>query len=304
MAFEELLNSSAPFFIALRESLEAALIVGIMAAYLRKVGRTELKKYLILGSGLAILVSIGLGLALTATLGGLSGAASQIFEGTASITAALILSYMIFWMARNSKKISEDLHAKLATAISKGYLFGVAAIAFVAVAREGLETVLLLTAMVGAVGASATLLGTVGGIGLVAGLTFFMTKGMYKFDLKSFFKYTSLILLIFASGLLGYGVHEFIEVAEGSGTNLGILATSAYNINPPDSQNLFHEKGAVGSMLKALIGYDGNPELLRFTVYWVYWLIVGTYLLKTYAPSTYDSTIRRLLHRSVSKTTI
>ncbi len=296
MALEILLQSSGPFLIVFREALEASLIIGILAAYLKKVGRKDLNKYLIIGSISAIILSIGLGALLSLTYGGLSGISAQLFEGTAAITATIILTYMIFWMARNSKKVSLDLHEKLGTAISKGYLVGVATIAFVAVAREGLETVLFLVALMGAVGASATLLGAVSGIAVVLGLTLLVMRGVYRLDLKKFFKYTSLILLVFASGLLGYGIHEFIESAEDLGVQLGALAATAYNINPPDAGNLLHEKGLIGSMLKALVGYDGNPEWLRVIVYWSYWLIVGSLLMKTYSSTTYTNIVSRLQH--------
>jgi len=138
---------------------------------------------------------------------------------------------------------------------------------------------------------------------VVMGLTFFVVKGVYRLNLKSFFKYTSLILLVFASGLLGYGAHELIEAAQANGLVMGVLASAAYNINPADAGNLLHEKGLLGSVLKALIGYDGNPEWLRVVLYWSYWILIGSFLLKTYAPRTYQNTLGRL-HRPESKTAL
>ncbi|MFQ6075017.1 MAG: ferrous iron transporter, partial [Candidatus Bathyarchaeia archaeon] len=79
-----------------------------------------------------------------------------------------------------------------------------------------------------------------------------------------------------------YGVHELIEAGEEMGVDLGILSQEAYNINPADKTHILHEKGAIGSILKALVLYDGNPEVLRVIVYVAYWAIIGAYLLRTY----------------------
>lgn len=89
-------------------------------------------------------------------------------------------------------------------------------------------------------------------------------------------------LVVFAAGLFGYGLHELIDAGEGAGVDLGILSKEAYNINPADNTHPLHEKGAIGSILKALVLYDGNPEVLRVVVYVAYWAIIGVYLLKTY----------------------
>ena len=130
------------------------------------------------------------------------------------------------------------------------------------------------------------MIGVLIGFVVVVILAMLLMKGAYQLDIRKFFKYTSIILIVFAAGLAGYGIHELIEAGEGFGVEFGILGQQAFNINPavnPDgTYPLLHEKGAVGSILKVLVGYDGNPEWLRILVYIGYWLIVGTYLLKTY----------------------
>ena len=273
------------FLIAFRESLEAALIIVIMAVYLRKIRKANLNRYLYLGTGVAIAASVILGAIVQAVYGGLTGIAGEIFEGTASLLATVVLTYMIFWMAKNAQKIKGELQQKIDIAITKGQLFGIATLAFVAVFREGLETVLFLTAtfFLDALGA---MIGVLIGFVIVIILAMLLMKGAYQLDIRKFFKYTSVILIVFAAGLAGYGIHELIEAGEGAGVEFGILGQQAFNINPamnPDgTYPLLHEKGAVGSILKALVGYDGNPEWLRVLVYIGYWLIVGTYLLKTY----------------------
>jgi len=277
------------FLVAFRESLEAALIVVIIAAYLKKIGKTNLNRYLYIGTGVAILASMVLALIIQVIYGGLGGIAAETFEGAASLTATAVLTYMIFWMAKNAQKIKDELQQRIDIAITRGQLFGIATLAFAAVFREGLETVLFLTAtfFLDPLGA---MIGILIGFVVVILLAMLLMKGVYKLDIRKFFRYTSIILIVFAAGLAGYGIHELIEAGEGAGVKFGILGQQAFNINPPMNPDgtypLLHENGAVGSILKALVGYDGNPEWLRILVYVGYWLIVGTYLLKTYRKRT------------------
>lgn len=267
------------FLITFREALEAALIVSILLAYLRKIDREDLNKYLYLGTGIAILSSTFIGALVLTVYGGLPAGVDKIFEGVASITATIVLTYMIFWMANNAREIRSELHKKLEVAITKGNVISLSTLAFVSVFREGLETVLFLTTLAAA-DISGTLLGMFLATGAVLVLAFLMMKGVYTMNLQKFFKYTSVILVIFASGLLGYGVHELIEAGL-----LPPIIDHVWDINPASITHPLHEKGAIGSLLKALIGYDGNPELLRVIVYIGYWLVIGYYLLQTYAPN-------------------
>ena len=290
------------FLITFRESLEAALVVSIVAAYLRKVGQIQLWRYLWAGTGLAIGTSIALGWAVQIVYGGLTGASAQLFEGVASLTATGVLSYVVFWMAGNARKIKEKIERKIEVAITRGQMFSIAAIAFVAVVREGIETVLFLTALF-FLDPSGTTIGMMVGITLVGIVSVLLLRGTYNVDVRRFFRYSSVLLIIFAAGLAGYGVHELIEAAESYGLELGVLAQQVYNINPASSANLLHENGAVGSILKSLVGYDGNPEWLRVLVYAGYWLTIGTYVFKTYAPESGHFPVKplsRLPHRTVN----
>lgn len=284
--YEGLFPSS---LVAFRESLEAALIIVIMIAYLKKIGKTNLNRYLYIGIGVAIFASIILAWIVHVIYGGLSGIAAATFEGLASLTAAVVLTYMIFWMAKNAQKIRGELEQKIDIAITKGQRFSIASLAFVAVFREGLETVLFLTATLFLDMLGSTI-GMLIGFMAVIILAIPLMRGVYKLDIRKFFKYTSILLIVFAAGLTGYGVHELIDVGKGVGVEFGVLGQQAFNINPPMNPDgtypLLHEKGAIGSILKALVGYDGNPEWMRISVYFGYWLIVGTYLLKTYRERT------------------
>ena len=290
MSWELLAIATGPFLIMFRESLEAALIIVIIAAYLNKIGKAALKHYLYLGSAAAIILSLVLGIVLNVFYGGLSGVAEQLFEGTAAITATIVLTYMILWMSRNAHRIKDELHGKVDVTITKGNMIGIAVIAFIAVFREGIETVLFLTA-VAVQQPLATIIGTVAGFAIVSLMAILMFKELYRLNIKNVFKYSSILLLIFAAGLFGFGVHEYLEVAENYSINLGFFADHAYNINPSDASHPLHEKGAAGSIMSAMVGYDGNPEWLRVFAYLGYWFIVGLYVFRTYGPRT--AAIRR-----------
>jgi len=278
--------SLAPsLLITFREALEAALIVAIIASYLQKIRKQSFNKYLYQGVVAAIAVSAVLGVAIFRIYGGLTGASAEMFEGVASLTATVVLTYMILWMARHAQKIKAELELKVEVAVSTGQLIGIVALSFVAVFREGLETVLFLTtlAIIDPVG---TAFGVVLASAIVIILALLLMKGVYRLDIKKFFQYTSIILVVFAAGLAGYGTHELIEAGEDSGIQFGVLGQKAFNINPSlnsdGSYPSLHEKGVIGSVFAALVGYDGNPEWLRVIVYLAYWLIVGAYVIKTY----------------------
>ncbi len=272
----------AAFLIMFREGIEAALIIAIIVAYLVKINRQDMKKYAWIGSGFAIILSLGIGYVVFVTFGTLTGVSEQLFEGIASILATSVLTAMIFWMAKNAKNLKGNLQYKIDTLVTRKYVLGIALLAFIVVFREGIETVLFLTALYG-IDFTGTLIGTIGGIVLSVVIAVLLLKGTVRLPLQKFFKYSSVLLIIFAAGLFGYGIHELMEVGEGLGYDWGVLGEHAYDINPSDSSHMLHEKGSVGSIFKALIGYDGNPEILRVIVYLGYWLIIGGYFLKTYS---------------------
>jgi high-affinity iron transporter len=278
--FEALIPS---FLITFREALEAALIVAIMVSYLRKVGKGGLSYYAYVGTGAAILASLVLGIGVQAVYGGLDEATAEIFEGLASLTAVAVLTYMIFWMTEHSKNLKGELQGRIDVAMDRNELYGIGVLAFVAVFREGLETVLFLSTTFFQ-DAAGTMVGIVMGGAVVMFLAVILMRGTESLDLRMFFGYTSVLLVVFAAGLAGYGVHELIEAGERTGLDIGVLGEEAYDINPPinpdGSYPLLHEKGVAGSVLKALVGYDGNPEWLRVFIYVGYWLVVGLYLYR------------------------
>ncbi len=270
----------ASFLITFREALEAALIIGIIAAYVAKIGRKDLNRYIYAGIIGAIVASMAVALVFKLVYGELEGTAEQLFEGAAALTAAVVLTYMIFWMAANSKKIKGEVQEKIDISISKGEMLGVAALSFIAVFREGVETVLFLGTL--AINAPFdTIFGFAAGVLAVVLLSFVMFKGIYSLDLSRFFKYTSILLILFSAGLTALGVHELNEA--------GIIppvVEHVWDINPPvnpdGSYPFLHENGLIGSSLKSLIGYNGNPSLTEVLAYIGYWIIIGIFVYRTY----------------------
>ncbi|VVB93693.1 Iron permease FTR1 family protein [uncultured archaeon] len=270
----------ASFLITFREALEAALIIGIIAAYIKKLGRKDLNRYLYLGIAGAIAASTVVALLFKLIYGKLAGTAEQLFESIAALTAAAVLTYMIFWMAENSKKIKGELQEKIDVSISKGQMAGIAALSFVAVFREGVETVLFLGTLA-ITSPVDTLIGFAAGILTIVLLSYIMFKGIYRLDVSKFFKYTSILLILFSAGLVATGIHEFNEAGI-----IPPIIEHVWDINPPlnpdGSYPLLHENGLIGSSLKSLIGYNASPSLTEMLAYISYWIVIGIFVYRTY----------------------
>ncbi|MDB9722898.1 FTR1 family protein [Candidatus Marinimicrobia bacterium] len=246
--------------IVFREVLEASLIVGILYTYLNQTNQK--KSIPILWQGvIAALVASILGSFLFQKLaGGFQGQAEKLFEGFVMIIAAVILGSMIVWMAKN-KNIAEDLKDKADQALSSSKVnYGIFALAFISVFREGIETILFLYGVMmkeGSLSISLSLLGAFIGVGIGV-LIFVQGK---KVPLKTFFNVSSVLLIFVAAGMLAYGVHE-LESA-GLIPNYGRI----WDINPvklsDGSYPLFHDKGHIGSLFKGLFGYNGDPSMIE-----------------------------------------
>lgn len=250
--------------IALREGLEAALIVGIVLGYLHKIGRRDHAPYAWAGVVVAVWLSAVLAIAMRAVGAELEEPLEQIFEGTTMLLAVIVLTWMIFWMRYQARFIRADLERKIQSAVTRGPDWGLFALTFIAVFREGLETVLFLAANAFAANASATLAGALIGLALAVAAGALIYVYAVRLDLKLFFDVTSLFLIVFAAGLLAHGVHEFQEMGW-----LPILTGAAW-----DTQWLLDDKSVLGSLLRSLVGYNDNPSLLEVATYIGYWVIV------------------------------
>lgn len=251
--------------ITLREGLEAALIVGIILAALGKTGHRDKASLVWLGTALAIAMSVLIGAAIFLTAGGIEGRAEQLFEGGAMLTATGVLSYMIFWMRRQAINIRAELQAKVQTAVQSSAWAALGLIAFVAVGREGIETALFIFAAAKTTTPLAATVGALLGLGIAVTLGYLLYHGTYRLNVRAFFNVTSILLLLFAAGLLAHGIHEFEEA--------GLIPAGIaplWNTN-----HLVDEVSTVGSFLRALFGYSGSPSLVEVAAYAGYLLLVG-----------------------------
>lgn len=211
--------------VSLREGFEAALVVGIVLAYLRKSGATDRGRFVWLGVAAAALISALVGTLLFVSGHELKGSAEKIFEGGTMLLAAALLTWMIFWMRRQAAASSHGLHAKVSSALTAGTtaLFWVA---FVAVAREGIETALFLFAATGKNSAVATIAGGLTGLIVAVALGVAVCRGGSRLNLGLFFNVTGLALLGFSAYLLYGSLHEFGELAGSELIEIGGIAVA------------------------------------------------------------------------------
>ena len=214
------------FVIALREGLEASLIVGILVAYLKKSERTHLLKNLWAGVLTAIGAALLFGAILSYTSATLSHEGEMVFAGTTGLVAVVLVTWMIFWMKKTARFMKLELEQKASAAMSAGAL---TLAAFTAVAREGLETSLFLYANFkaghSAIGSTIGLL-----LGIIASvaLGYSIYRGAIKFNLALFFKFSGAALILVAANVLKMSLTEFEELGVISSSALVILISIAY----------------------------------------------------------------------------
>ena len=201
------------YLIGLREGIEAALVVSILLTYLVRTDRKPLIRFVWYGVGSAILVSILIAVGLETISGELSETLEPIFAGIVSFVAVGFVTWMIFWMKRSARTISSDLRNQLDNAAVSGGAIAVAAMAFVAVLREGAETAIFFWAAAHATGNSlASVVGLILGLGTAVIVGWIFYRSTSTINLSKFFKVTSILLVFVAAGVLSYGIHEFQEV--------------------------------------------------------------------------------------------
>jgi high-affinity iron transporter len=256
---------AASMLITLREGLEAALIVGIVLAYLAKTGTRGRSGAVWAGTVGAVVLSLLAGGLIFLTAGEFEGRAEEVFEGTAMFTAVGVLTYMIFWMRRQAINVRAHLVAQVNSALQVGGGLALGLLAFVAVGREGIETALFMFAATKAASPGAATAGGLLGLAAAVVLGFLLYRGTYRMNLRAFFNVTSVLLLLFAAGLLAHGIHEFHEAGL-----IPPLIEHLWDINA-----ILSENSTAGSFLKALFGYNGNPSLVEVLAWAAYLGLVG-----------------------------
>jgi high-affinity iron transporter len=252
--------------IGLREGLEAALVVVILAAFLVKTERRWALRHVWAGVGVAVVLSVGLGAVLTFGTRSLSFEQQELIGGSASILAVGFVTAMVFWMRTAARTISGELKGRLDKALDLGPL-AVALVGFLGVGREGLETAIFFYATTQAAGQgnAQPLIGWVIGLGAAVLLGIGIYKGAVKINLAKFFRYTGILLVVVAGGILAYGLHDLQEAGVLPGLNA--LAFDVSHVIAPDSW--------YGALLKGIFNFSPQTTWLQ-AVAWV--LYVGTVL--------------------------
>jgi high-affinity iron transporter len=249
------------FLIALREGLEAALIVGILVAYLVKTGRNHLLAPLWAGVSIAIVASLALGGFLSFTSAELTPRGEEFFAGTTSFLAVGFVTWMVFWMQRAARGLRDELHGKVDSAVGAGSL-AIAVTACVAVVREGLETALFIYTNFKTVGAaSSATVGLILGLALAVALGYLIYNRSVKINLGKFFQITGTALIIVAAGVLSYGIHEYQELGWLPGAESFIWDVTSW----------MAKDSILATVLAGSIGFDTTTSWLQF-------LVAGTYI--------------------------
>ena len=264
----------ANFLIALREGVEAALIVGVVAAYLVKVGRKNLLPKVWLGVVIAAAIPLSLGAIMTWGPYTLSFQAQEILGGTLSLVAVAMVTWMILWMSSNSRQFARKLREDTAAQLASGSDWGVVWIAFIAVAREGIETALFVWATIkfsaeNAIAAPA--LGVVTGLLVAVVIGWLIYTGAARINLSIFFNITGLLLIFVAAGIVSYGIGDLQEasVIPGWGTHI-------YDIPAYLDGSLYSWLTTSSwwwTLLEAMFNVNASPTHLQL-IGWVLYIVI------------------------------
>jgi len=267
-----------PFLIMLREGVEAALIVAIVAGYLVRTGRSDAMGSVWFGVGAAVVLSIVLGVVLELTASELPQKIQELFEAAVGLFAVVVLTSMVLWMGKAARSIRATLHAGIDAAFASGAQGrALAFLAFFAVAREGLESVLFLLAAYQQredVGIEA-FVGAVLGLAVAVGIGVTIHRGGRRLDLGRFFRWTGVFILFVAAGLLAGSLKSLHEA--GLWNHLQATAFDLSDLLPAD--------GALGTLLSGILGYRDTPSVGEVLIYLAYLLPVLALFLRGARPS-------------------
>jgi len=255
----------ATLVIFLREGIEASMIVAILLAYLDRLGQRQHFKDVFLGVGAALLLATGGGVAAYLTIRSYDGSRVQtIFETVTYILAAAVLTYMTFWMRDHARSISSELRSKAEAALDGKARWGLGLLAFQAVGREGLETVVFTLAIIFSTSVASALTGAIIGLAGSLVVAFIIYRLGHKLNLGRFFTVVGCLLMVFAAGLLADTVQNLQELGW-----VRVLDVPMWHTGQILSQD-----SAFGDVLHSFFGYSDSPTPLQVIVYVAYLAIV------------------------------
>jgi high-affinity iron transporter len=263
------------FVIGLREGLEAALIVGIIAAFLRKQGRRDLLRWVFVGVGAAVGLCLAVGVALDLVSQNLPPRQQEGLETVIGVFAVAMVTYMVVWMKRHSRELKGQLEGLAAEALASGGAGpsragrAMVAMAFLAVLREGFETVVFLLAAFNEPGSSLTAaIGALLGIAVAVGLGYGIYRGGVRINLSKFFRATGLVLVLVAAGLVVNALHTAHEAGWLNAGQARVLDLTAL-VRPGSVQS---------SLLTGMLGVQQHPVVIEVIGWLVYLIPVALFV--------------------------
>ncbi|WP_285116202.1 iron uptake transporter permease EfeU [Leifsonia sp. fls2-241-R2A-40a] len=265
----------ANYLIGLREGLEMALIVTILVAYVVKLGRTEVLSKLWIGVGIALIIPLAIGAALTWGPYGMSFEAQEILGGSLSLVAVGFVTWMVFWMGKTARSMKSTLHNRLDSALV-GAGWGVVLLAMLSVGREGIETSLFVWATVASTGGSwEPAVGALLGLATAAVLGFLLYRGMVKINLGTFFTWTGVFLIVVAAGVFAYGLGDLQEAGliPGGGVH-------AYDVSGAIPSSSWY-----GTLAAGILNFNPSPTWLQVVAWVAYLAVVGFFYVRQHRAS-------------------
>lgn len=257
-----------------REGFEAALVVAIVFAYLRRLGRLDLGRSVWLGVAAAVAIAFTAGILIRLTIGGLEGDARFRAFAAISALACAVLTWMVFWMRRQSRLIKGDLEHKVDAALaSENIGVALAGVALVAVLREGIEAALFLLAAGAEDSGASVIAGALVGLGLAAALAYLVYWGGRAMPMKAFFTVTGLVLIVFAAGLVARTV-LFLQISRDLGS---FDLNGVYDLT---GVHALTQGSEFGKFLAAMFGWDPRPSIEQVVAWLVYLVPVSVLFLR------------------------
>ncbi|HXP21198.1 MAG TPA: FTR1 family protein [Streptosporangiaceae bacterium] len=252
----------ATLVIFLREGVEGSMVVAILLAFLSRSGQRRYFRDVFIGVGAALLLAAAGGVIAYITIRTYAGSRVQtIFETGTYLLAAVILTYMTFWMRSHARSLKSELQSRADTAMTRGARTGMALLAFQAVGREGLETVVFTLAIAFSTRHSGSLLvGALIGLAIALAIAFVMYRLGHRLNIGRFFTIVGTLLMVFAAGLLVDAVQNMQE--------LGWLPVATHPLWHTGS--LLNENSALGDIAHSFFGYAQSPTVLQAVVYVLY----------------------------------
>ena len=258
--------------ITFRETLEVGLLISLVWRVIHESGATSLYKWLTGGLIAGLLTSVAAGIGLVAISERIPETYETVFEGSIMLIGAGLLTTLIIWLSHNRGHITA-LKASVASSVQAYQPWAIFLLVYTSILREGIETVIFIQAArysTNAYPVTGALIGVIAGIALC----YMAFKGLRAIPMRHFFTVSSVLLIAFAAGLVAHGVHEL----QSAGI-IPVLTAELWDINPkslnPGQYPLWHEKGLIGSLLKGLFGYNGNPTQLEVLVYSAYIAVIA-----------------------------